>query len=304
MNAGRCVTLVGCRTGEVAYYFSGVTGPIDAIVDLVGIGNIVEINDPLHFTEQYYTIISNCDIWSSAEPCRECAQSPNRVNDDTGELIQFWAATPFGSDCPDVDRAFVLVNCRSNYTFNRVQDIVQTPDTALVTSTDLTAYEGMVVNILEYPGGCFTVLGPYEADTGCPCDLFTVTNAFPDCECCYPPVDSADIDCCDIPKYTQKPAKKFYHIVDSDCDIRDNQKFGNSYYKLFNQIKNGIQNCCDNIDFDKLWIKKELSDYSRINPPDQCVTIIPAVVVPCEGPDPLPISCLPPEDITALPIYE
>jgi len=243
MNAGRCVTLVGCRTGEVAYYFSGVTGPIDAIVDLVGIGNIVEINDPLHFTEQYYTIISNCDIWSSAEPCRECAQSPNRVNDDTGELIQFWAATPFGSDCPDVDRAFVLVNCRSNYTFNRVQDIVQTPDTALVTSTDLTAYEGMVVNILEYPGVCFTVLGPYEADTGCPCDLF-------------------------------------------------------------NQIKNGIQNCCDNIDFDKLWIKKELSDYSRINPPDQCVTIIPAVVVPCEGPDPLPISCLPPEDITALPIYE
>jgi hypothetical protein len=304
MNAGRCVTLVGCRTGEVAYYFSGTVGPVDAIVNLVGIGNIVEINDPLHFTEQYYTIISSCDIWSTTEPCRECAQSPNRINDDTGGLIDFWAATPFGSNCPDVNRAFVLVNCRSNFTFNRVQDIVQTPDTALVTSTDLTAYEGMVINILEYPGVCFTVLGPYESNTGCPCDEFTVTNAFPDCECCFPPVDPTDIDCCDIPKYTQKPVKKFYHIVDSDCEVRDNQRFANSYYKLFNEVKNGIQNCCDNINFDKLWIRKELSDYSRINPPDQCITIIPAVVVPCEGPDPLPISCLPPEDITAIPFYD
>jgi hypothetical protein len=304
MNTGRCVTLVGCRTGEVVYYFSGATGTVDAIVNLVGIGNIIEINDPLHFTEQYYTIISNCDIWSSTEPCRECSQSPNRINDDTGGLIDFWAATPFGSNCPDVNRAFVLVNCRSNFTFNRVQDIVQTPDTALVTSTDLTAYEGMVINILEYPGVCFTVLGPYESNTGCPCDEFTVTNAFPDCECCFPPVDPADIDCCDIPKYTQKPVKKFYHIVDSDCEVRDNQRFANSYYKLFNEVKNGIQNCCENIDFDKLWIRKELSDYSRINPPDQCITIIPAVVVPCEGPDPLPISCLPPEDIIATPSYE
>lgn len=303
MNAGRCVTLVACRTGEVSYYFTTAVNPLDNIVNLVGIGNIVEINDPLHFAEQYYTIISSCDIWSGTPLCVECATSPNRINDDAGTLLQFWASTPFGSDCPDVNRAFVLVNCRSNFTFNRVQDIVQTPDTALVTSTDLTAYEGMVVNINEYPGICFTVLGPYESNTGCPCDEFTIANAFPDCECCYPPEPDQPIDCCDIPKYTQKPFKKFYHIVDSECDIRDNQKFGNSYYKLFNQIKNGIQNCCDNIDFEKLWIKKELSDYSRINPPDQCVTIIPPVVVPCVGPDPLEVVCDPVTNVSVSTIF-
>jgi hypothetical protein len=304
MNAARCVTLRSCRKEDIAYYFTTNTADLDSIVGLVGIGNIVQINDPLNFPEQYYTIINSCQALDIDPVCVECTTSPNRINDDSGTLLQFWSVSPFGSECPNADRAFVLVNCRSNYTFTRVQDIVQTPDTALVTSTDLTAYEGMVINILEYPDRCFTVLGPYDSNTGCPCDEFIVTNAFPDCECCYPPVDSADIDCCDIPKYTQKPAKKFYHIVDSDCDIRDNQKFGNSYYKLFNQIKNGIQNCCDNIDFDKLWIKKELSDYSRINPPDQCVTIIPAVVVPCDGPDPLPISCLPPEDVSVIWFYE
>ena len=304
MNTGRCVTLVACRTGEVVHYSTVNSGAVDDLVNLVGIGNIVEINDPLHFAEQYYTIISNCDIWSGAPLCVECRNDPNRVTDTPGDLLQFWSSTTFGSDCPDVNRAFVLVNCRSNFTFDRVQDIVQTPDTALVTSTDMTAYAGMVVNIIEYPNICFTVLGPYESNTGCPCDLFTITNAFPDCECCFPPEPDQEIDCCDIPKYTQKPFKKFYHIVDSACDIRDNQKFGNSYYKLFNEVKNGIQNCCDNIDFDKLWIKKELSDYSRINPPDLCITIIPPVVVPCEGPDPLPFSCEPPEDIITDGTYE
>lgn len=303
MNAGRCVTLRSCRKEDIVYYFTADVTNLDNIVNLVGIGNIVQINDPLHFPEQYYTIISSCQALDTDPICYECTSSPNRINDDTGDLLDYWSATTFGSDCPNVNRAYVLLNCKSDFTFSRVQDIVQTPNTALVTSTDMTAYVGMVVNIIEYPDNCFEVLGPYDSNTGCPCDEFTIVNAYPDCECCFPPVEDQEVDCCDIPKYTQKPVKKFYHIVDSECEIRDNQKFGNSYYKLFNEVKNGIQNCCGNIDFDKLWIKKELSDYSRINPSDQCITIVPPIVEPCEGPDPLVLACSPVTNITTTSIF-
>lgn len=299
MNASRCVTLVSCRAQEVSYYFTFNTAAVDDIVNLAGIGNVIQISDPLHFAEQYYTITNVCDGFSVAVDCIECVNSTNRINDDTGGLVQFWTTTPFGNVCPNLAKAYVLVNCKSGFTFEEPEDINPTPDTALVTTSDFTAYVGMVVHIAEYPNTCFSVLGPYTEDTGCPCAEYTVVTAFPDCECCYPPENPDDVDCCDIPKYTQKPFKKFYYIVDSDCDIKDNQKFGNSYYKLFNQIKNGIHNCCDNIDFDKLWIKKELSDYSKINPPDQCTIITPVIVVPCEGPDPLIISCDPPENIIA-----
>jgi hypothetical protein len=304
MNATRCITLVSCRRQEVVHYFTANITDADNIVNLVGLGNIVQINDPLHFAEQYYTLTYSCDSFNIDPQCYECTTDPNRIDDPTGNLLTFWSTTPYGDVCPNLERAYVLVNCRSGFTFNEPEDINPTPETALVTTADFTAYVGMVVHIAEYPDICFSVLGPYTEDTGCPCDEYTVVTAFPDCECCYPAENVNEIECCDIPKYTQKPFKKFYHIVDSDCDIRDNQKFGNSYYKLFNQIKNGIQNCCDNIDFEKLWIRKELSDYSKINPPDQCVVIIPATVVPCEGPDPLIPSCDPPENIIAEGSYD
>jgi hypothetical protein len=302
MNASVCITLRSCRSQEITHFLSYDAVGFINLLNIVGTGNIVQINDPLHFAEQYYTVVNYCQGLNVSAECYECFDNVD-VTDPFGGFVQYWSPTTFGSDCPNVNRAFVLVNCRSGFTFGRVQDIVQTPNTALVTSTDLTAYVGMVVNIIEYPDTCFTVLGPYDSNTGCPCDLFTITNAFPDCECCYPPEPDQAIDCCDIPKYTQKPFKKFYHIVDSACEIRDNQKFGNSYYKLFNEIKNGIQNCCDTIDFDKLWIKKELSDYSRINPPDQCITIIPPVIVPCIGPDPLIQSCDPVTSVSVTTIF-
>ena len=296
MNASRCVTLLSCRSQELSYYFTYNTAEVDNIVNLAGIGNVIQISDPLHFAEQYYTITNVCDGFSAAVECVECVNSTNRINDDAGTLVQFWTTTQFGDVCPNLARAYVLVNCRSGYTFVDPRDIEQSQDTAIVSSTDMTAYVGMVVNVAEYPGICFTVLGPYTERTGCPCDEHTILTAYPDCECCYPPVNQDDITCCDIPQSKQKPFKKFYHIVDSECEVRDNKTFANAYYKLFNQVKNGIQNCCSDINFEKLWIKKELSDYSRINPDDQCIVVIPAVVVPCDGPDPLPpgpLGCAP-----------
>jgi len=310
MNASRCVTLVSCRRQEVSYYFTYNTTEVDNIVNLAGIGNVIQISDPLHFAEQYYTITNVCDGFGQTVECIECANSANRINDDRGTLFQFWTTTEFGKVCPNLARAYVLANCRSTEFFNNPpaapEDIIQSPDYALVTTSDMTAYVDMVVNIQEYPGVCFTVLGPYTEDTGCPCDEYTITYAYPDCECCYPPVNIEDIDCCDIPQSKQKPYKKFYHIVDSDCEIKDNKMFANNYYKLFNQVKNGISNCCADVNFEKLWIKKELSDYSRINPPDQCVVIIPPIEEPCVSPDPeppAPLNCSPIVNLTVEPFF-
>jgi len=150
-----------------------------------------------------------------------------------------------------------------------------------------------VVNIVEYPNTCYTVLGPYDRFTGCPCEYYTVTGAFIDCECCLPPPPP--------PPYVQsiqRPVNVFYHVTDSECEVRDNTRFAENYYRLFTGIRYGIQNCCGDVDFDKLWIKKELSDYARINPPVTCAP--PAIEIcpePCPAPD--PVGCDPVLDIVA-----
>ncbi len=48
---------------------------------------------------------------------------------------------------------------------------------------------------------------------------------------------------------------------------------------------------------DKLWIEKELSDYSLINPPGECVTPPAAVVVP-DCPAATVVACSPPTDVS------
>jgi hypothetical protein len=137
----------------------------------------------------------------------------------------------------------------------------------------------MVVNIAEQPGKCYTVLGPYDQDTGCPCDEVTVTEGYADCECCLPPPPPPT--CCEIPKYTQKPVRNYFRITDSDCAIKVNTTFANNYYKLFTGIRYGIQNCCGDVDFEKLWLEKEMSDYESIQfsgcqaiLPDLCLYVV------------------------------
>jgi hypothetical protein len=43
-------------------------------------------------------------------------------------------------------------------------------------------------------------------------------------------------------------------------------------------------NCCDNLDMDKTWIRKELSDYAVINDPSACIIATPVVPVICPEP--------------------
>jgi hypothetical protein len=254
-----CITLTSCQT-DTSVYITTITGSDVDLYFQAELDNVVQVTDPENFPDIYYTVNSLCSSFEviPESACETCFL--NAVN------IDLTYVTSTGSDICPVNTAYVLLNCKATgIIVDAPADLIQSASTALVTSSDLALYVGSVVNIAEYPDNCYTVLGPYTEDTGCPCNYYTVTDAHKDCSCCLP--DEPEV----FVRTTQKPVKKYYHITDSECEIRTNTKFANNYYKLFNTIKNGMGNCCDGVDFDKLWIEKELSDYSRINPPGECV---------------------------------
>lgn len=280
-----CITLQSCQTGDLVY----VTTFTNSIIDQYfqnELGNVVQITEPANFPDIYYTVDSICYSFESTpgSSCETCF-----VN---GISISLDYVTSTDLDACPIFTAYVLLNCNAqDIIVDAPADLIQSPSTVLVTSSDLALYVGSVVNIEEYPGNCYTVLGPYTEDTGCPCEYYTVTDAHKDCSCCLP--DEPEV----FVRTTQKPVKKYYHITDSECEIRTNTRFANNYYKLFNTIKNGMGNCCDGVDFDKLFIEKELSDYSRINPPGECVPP-PTPEAPIECPVTPTLTCEIPQNVS------
>jgi len=286
MIGNKCFTFRSCvNQDELVYIQATRDSDVDVFLSSQG-GLGLEVNDPIHFPDTYYTLINICGVYID---CPECYDVEVILYDDYIRNLN-----PTGlSECPTPAEAYVLSNCRYTGTFENPESILQNPDTLLVTSSNLLVYVGMVVTLEEHPDNCYTVYGPYTELTGCPCEFVTVQNASGDCTCCLgeelkPPIERV------IPK----PVRIFYHITDTECEIRDNTTFANNYYRLFTGIRYGIQNCCGDVDFEKLWIRKELSDYSRINPPTTCA---PPVIEDCPDPCPAPepIGCLPVDGITA-----
>lgn len=274
----RCIILIGCTSGEKVYARMPLPNPSPAYDFFVNnIGNVLEVNIGAPFTERYYSF-ELCNLAPIVGDCQACADA----NDD-GSLYTFLRdpvtdlpinVTTTGSNvCPAF--AYLLVNCNYNGEYAEpLDELIQSPSTVLVTNSDLNFYVGSTINISQYPDNCYTVFGPYVSDTGCPCPEYTVTNSYKDCECCIP----------DPPKKYEPrildPVKIFYRILQSQCDIKANIRFSEGYYKYFKHVAYGMGICCDNIDLDKLWMKKELSDLNQIYDPTACVK-------PPDPPDPL-----------------
>jgi len=308
-----CVTLVGCSTGEIRHVPGGNSGDATSALWLSYLGTVVgitttegyshELFSPiLTFNDDYYIVQSVFDqLCNPDDPdfaeCTDCTsnvllsvRTPVTQYNDPNVFITY--VNPTGEqECP-VPSAYVLQNCGVTVTFDTPSEIDPSPTGALVTQTDLAFYVGSVIRIEEYPDYCYTVLGPYTQDTGCPCPEFTVISGYKDCECCLPDLP---------PKFVRTvpdPVKQFYYVPNTECDIRINKKFAENYYKMFRGIAYGMENCCHNIDYDKLWIEMQLNDFSKINDPSLCAA--PAVVIPpaeCEAP--LPTPCPVPTNITA-----
>lgn len=152
--------------------------------------------------------------------------------------------------------------------------------------TDLSAVVGKVVKLEGDNNVCRSVSTVVfdDQDTEIVTILTNeadVPQIFADCECCLPTPEPTPV------KYTRvipKPDRKFYQIKESQCDIKSNIKFAEGYYRLFKTLKYGIANACDNINLEKLWIKKNLSDLAMINDPTACVITTPVTPVVCPEP--------------------
>lgn len=152
-------------------------------------------------------------------------------------------------------------------------------------SPELDAVVGKVIKI-EGSTACWEVfIIQYDDETLV--DVVIATNSydipeiFKDCECCLPPVPPEPV------KYTRvipKPDKKFYQITQSQCDITANVRFADAYYRLFKNLKYGINSQCDTVSLEKVWIKKQLSDLAVMNNPTSCVIVKEPVTVICEEP--------------------
>jgi len=284
-----CVTLNSCLTGLPVYYYT-CKQSAGQTVFLTGLaqGQLIEINDAANFPETYYTFQSFCTIPGVVSAaCTTCTNAPNRITDDPGRSIDFWIKSNEAT-CP-TDNAYndvyVLTNCLANVVVNNnnIDSIQDTPLLALVTSSDLYLYTDMIVKIEGYPDNCYKVSGPFTPGEGASLrPTYTIANAYSTCECCLPA--APEPSCCEIPKYTQKPAKDFFRITVSDSEIKANTNFANNYYKLFMGIRHGIHSCCTGIDYDKLWIDKEISDLESINY-STCQVILPTLCLFVTGND-------------------
>jgi hypothetical protein len=213
-------------------------------------GNLIEI-DNTNYPGVWY--VEGVCCMNTAEPCENnsaCALGavsiPFSLVTDNGE-----------GQC--ATNVYKLINCQTKLSF--------------YSDTNLLAYVGSVITIQEEPG-CWSVeFGTAEILTS-----VTLIQGYDDCLCCTGP---------EPVKYTRvipKPDRHFYQVTQGQCDINANVKFAEGYYRLFKTLKYGIANACDNINLDKLWIKKNLSDLAVINDPTACTITAPVTPVICPDP--------------------
>lgn len=153
-------------------------------------------------------------------------------------------------------------------------------------SSELALAENQVVNLVGYPNVCWSVSTVvFDDQTITEVTILEneagVKQIFDDCTCCLPAPEPAPV------KYTRvipKPDRKFYQITQSQCDVNANIKFAENYYRYFKKLKYGINSMCDNINLDKVWIQKKLSDLAVINDPTACTIVTPPTPIICPEP--------------------
>ena len=197
------------------------------------------------------------------------------------------------SDCagqlPGPPPVYELTNCLEPlnilYTYNS-QFAQALGQTVQLTQDESEPKQCWTVAEIVFDDQTITDLSILENEAG-------VLQIFDDCECCLPTPEPTPA------KYVRTEPKAdriFYQIAQSQCDITANIKFANGYYSLFKKLKHGMGNCCDNLDLDKLWIGKELSDYAVINDPTACVIEKPVTPIVCPEPSGNPF--VPPVPVT------
>jgi hypothetical protein len=168
------------------------------------------------------------------------------------------------------------------------EDILYTLNSQFAQAVD------QVVNLVGYPGECWSVTelvfnNQSTANESIAVNTQGTLAIYENCPCCLPPVPPEPI------KYTRvipKPDRKFYQITQAQCDIQANIRFADNYHRLFKMLKYGINSMCDNVNLDRVWIKKMQSDLAVINDPTACIITTP--VKPDVCPEPTGNPYIPP----------
>ena len=247
-----CAVLTNCATDETIHITVGESDSAEyagweALIDSV-------ISDDTDTYSGTWYVEGMCCTEDLEEPC----STENACT--LGSFVLSYTDVTVENEGPCLPIRYKLTNCKTT--------IVH------YTNSLISEYVNSVVNIEEYEGCWFVEdagVGPGDTEA-------TIIQGYDDCLCCTGP---------EPVKYVRsepKPDRIFYQIAESQCDITANIKFANAYYALFKKLKHGMGNCCDNLDMDKLWIGKELSDYAIINDPTACVITTPVTPVICPEP--------------------
>ena len=245
-----CALLTSCTTGQTLNVVLGAEGSSDYTLWGTLVNHIITTSNTNY--PGTWHVDGLCCMNAEVDPCiniNACALG--------GVVIDFNTVTDEGEAACEVP-IYKLTNCETKV--------------SIYTDSVLYAYLDSVITIQEQPG-CWSV----SPGSGTPVEV-TLIEGYDDCLCCTGPEPI---------KYTRvipKPDRHFYQVTQGQCDINANVKFAEGYYRLFKTLKYGIANACDNINLDKLWIKKNLSDLAVINDPTACTITTPVTPVICPEP--------------------
>lgn len=225
--------------------------------------NCNDVSIVIYTTQDFSAYVTPSKTVQLVEYADACWQVGINTNETFVPEIITVSGDPYTSCTECIPVYYTLSNCE-------IEQVIYAEPTA-----ELLANDGLVVNIEEQTG-CWTVERFQQFTEEILVPVTVTQGGYADCTCCLPtPAPEPTV----FTRTTQQPVKKFYHITDTECEIRVNTRFADNYYRLFQGLKYGLKNCCGDVNFDKLWITKELSDYSLINPPDVCVPVVTTVVV-------------------------
>lgn len=164
----------------------------------------------------------------------------------------------------------------------------------LLVNNDLSAYIGKVIKIESCPDVCWTVVEAPNCDGT---KAIILTDSFDTCDICLGIFNPTIV-------LKNRSVLPNYGNSIGDCSFEYMEKvncnFAEQAYARIIGKKYGIKSC-EELEYDKWWIKKQLLNLNLIEDPNAC--IIPPVVVPCDVPTPpvppTPIACPAPTNVTA-----
>ena len=167
-------------------------------------------------------------------------------------------------------------------------------NTDLLVENDLSAYVGKVIKIESCPDICWTVV---EAADCVGSKTIVLTDSFDTCNICLEIFNPTIV-------LKNRSVLPNYGNSQGNCSIeyinKVNCNFAEQTYSRIIAKKYGIKSC-EEPEYSKWWIKKQLLDLNLIEDPNACIipAVVPECVVPVEPTPPVPESCPAPTNVTA-----